>query len=165
MSDLICRKTMMRCKTPGMCSPHGGCQGGTLKVTNARYSAGTVPDDAVMLPIPDLGQFIDYVWSLKQERDQLRAEVEALRKSITARAPGPRSLPQVGTGALYGEQDHCFRKGWKEGVSAFRKQLRAAMAAKEGVTTSLDKERAQCTAPECGCTDAFCAAWPSNPTT
>lgn len=26
MSDLICRKTMMRCPTPGMCSPHGGCQ-------------------------------------------------------------------------------------------------------------------------------------------
>ena len=25
MSDLICRKTMMRCQTPGMCSPHGGC--------------------------------------------------------------------------------------------------------------------------------------------
>lgn len=26
MSDLICRKTMMRCQTPGMCSPYGGCQ-------------------------------------------------------------------------------------------------------------------------------------------
>lgn len=26
MSDLICRKTLMRCQTPGMCSPHGGCQ-------------------------------------------------------------------------------------------------------------------------------------------
>lgn len=26
MSDLICRKTMMRCPTPGTCSPHGGCQ-------------------------------------------------------------------------------------------------------------------------------------------
>lgn len=25
MNDLICRKTMMRCPTPGMCSPHGGC--------------------------------------------------------------------------------------------------------------------------------------------
>lgn len=26
MSDLICRKSMTRCQTPGMCSPHGGCQ-------------------------------------------------------------------------------------------------------------------------------------------
>ena len=26
MSDLICRKTMMRCQTPGTCSPYGGCQ-------------------------------------------------------------------------------------------------------------------------------------------
>lgn len=25
MSDMICRKSMMRCQTPGMCSPHGGC--------------------------------------------------------------------------------------------------------------------------------------------
>jgi len=25
MSDLICRKTMMRCQTPGMCAPFGGC--------------------------------------------------------------------------------------------------------------------------------------------
>lgn len=26
MTDLICRKSMNRCQTPGMCSPHGGCQ-------------------------------------------------------------------------------------------------------------------------------------------
>lgn len=26
MTDLICRKSMTRCQTPGMCSPHGGCQ-------------------------------------------------------------------------------------------------------------------------------------------
>jgi len=25
MSDLICRKTLMRCQTPGTCAPHGGC--------------------------------------------------------------------------------------------------------------------------------------------
>lgn len=25
MSDLICRKTLMRCPTPGMCAPYGGC--------------------------------------------------------------------------------------------------------------------------------------------
>lgn len=26
MADLICRNTMQRCNTPGMCSPHGGCK-------------------------------------------------------------------------------------------------------------------------------------------
>lgn len=26
MTDMICRKTMMRCQTPGMCSPFGGCR-------------------------------------------------------------------------------------------------------------------------------------------
>ncbi|PBW56427.1 hypothetical protein CJU07_10615 [Pseudomonas aeruginosa] len=26
MTDLICRKTMMRCQTPGMCAPYGGCR-------------------------------------------------------------------------------------------------------------------------------------------
>ena len=26
MSDLICRKSMTRCPSPGMCLPHGGCQ-------------------------------------------------------------------------------------------------------------------------------------------
>lgn len=26
MTDLICRKSMTSCLTPGMCSPHGGCQ-------------------------------------------------------------------------------------------------------------------------------------------
>jgi hypothetical protein len=25
MPDYICRKTMMSCQQPGMCSPHGGC--------------------------------------------------------------------------------------------------------------------------------------------
>lgn len=25
MTDMICRKSMQRCQTPGMCSPHGGC--------------------------------------------------------------------------------------------------------------------------------------------
>ena len=38
MSDLICRKSMMRCQTPGMCSPHGGCGPSVLLDTDVRYS-------------------------------------------------------------------------------------------------------------------------------
>lgn len=41
MTDLICRKSMMRCQTPGMCSPHGGCQPSALIETNVRYSASS----------------------------------------------------------------------------------------------------------------------------
>ena len=26
MTDMICRKSMVRCQTPGMCAPYGGCQ-------------------------------------------------------------------------------------------------------------------------------------------
>lgn len=41
MSDLICRKSMRRCNTPGMCSPFGGCQVSILQETNVRYSASS----------------------------------------------------------------------------------------------------------------------------
>lgn len=60
MSDLICRKTMMRCPTPGTCSPHGGCQS-----QHARDSAE--------------------LRRLCSERDQLRekvAELEAGNESL-----------------------------------------------------------------------------------
>lgn len=43
MSDLICRKSMVRCQTPGMCSPHGGCQPSVLVHTSVRYSNSIEP--------------------------------------------------------------------------------------------------------------------------
>lgn len=39
MSDLICRKTMMRCQTPGMCAPYGGCR-----------TEVAIPADQVLVP-------------------------------------------------------------------------------------------------------------------
>ncbi|NMZ73833.1 hypothetical protein HBO32_12030 [Pseudomonas nitroreducens] len=39
MSDLICRKTMMRCQTPGMCAPYGGCR-----------TEAAIPADQVLVP-------------------------------------------------------------------------------------------------------------------
>lgn len=41
MTDLICRKTMKRCQTPGMCSTHGGCQPSNQVDTNVRYSSSS----------------------------------------------------------------------------------------------------------------------------
>lgn len=60
MTDLICRKTMLHCQTPGMCRPHGGCR----------------PDQGFEAGHLDLGKFVDWVWNLKAERDQLKAENE-----------------------------------------------------------------------------------------
>lgn len=76
MTDLICRKTMQRCQYPGMCSPHGGCQ----------------PDKGFEVGYLDLGQFVDWVWNLKAERDQLKAENEALRKDAELLALGRAKL-------------------------------------------------------------------------
>lgn len=70
MSDYICKETMTRCHTPGMCSPHGGCQ----------------PKKEIGLGHIDLGQFVDWVWSLKAERDQLKAECEDKAKALAASA-------------------------------------------------------------------------------
>lgn len=46
MPDLICRKTMMRCQTPGMCSPHGGCSTGILKEASACHPPAIQPAEA-----------------------------------------------------------------------------------------------------------------------
>ena len=50
------------------------------------------------------------------------AEREALSR---IRAPKPRELPPVGTGALWSEQQFCFAKGYREGAAALRKAIRA----------------------------------------
>ncbi len=63
MSDLICRKSMMRCQTPGTCSPHGGCQDRSFN--------------------PDWGRVEAAQESLREHMQiivQLRAEIESLRK-------------------------------------------------------------------------------------
>ena len=65
MSDLICRKSMTRFQTPGMCSPHGGCW----------------PEDSHMRAIRSLrGDCADLI----AERDQLRAEVAGLKTGYEA---------------------------------------------------------------------------------
>lgn len=49
-------------------------------------------------------------------------EREACAKT---RSPSPRQLQPVGTGALLGEQQYCFNKGWAEGAAAVRARIRA----------------------------------------
>ena len=64
MNDLICRNTMMRCNTPGMCSPHGGCR-------------ETEPVSSVWLE-----QLRSEFRAAVRERDSLKAECEGLRKTL-----------------------------------------------------------------------------------
>lgn len=54
-----------------------------------------------------------------------RAWEAATNRATNKHAPKPRELARCGTGALHGEQQHCFEKGWKEGIAAFRKMLRS----------------------------------------
>ena len=69
----------------------------------------------------------------KMQADRLRAEVEALRALLDGaaktRSPKPRTLPTVGTGALHGEQQYNFEKGYREGASAVRKAIAVKVAA------------------------------------
>jgi len=64
MADLICRTTMMRCQTPGMCSPFGGCQPQTSKAVDLMR--------------------VELI-------DQLQAEVELLRKQVATLQSDPNS--------------------------------------------------------------------------
>lgn len=63
MTDMICRKSMVRCQIPGMCSPHGGCH----------------PEKTEWQVGYDEGRRMGTKTALA-ERDQLKAENEALRK-------------------------------------------------------------------------------------
>lgn len=62
MNDLICKNTMARCQTPGMCSPYGGCR-------------ETEPVSSVWLE-----QLRSEFRPAVLERDRLQVENEALRK-------------------------------------------------------------------------------------
>lgn len=65
MSDMICRKSMQRCNTPGMCSPHGGCQ----------------PEKSEWQSGYDEGRRMG-TKHMYAEVDRLKAEIESLKREI-----------------------------------------------------------------------------------
>ena len=66
---------------------------------------------------------VDVLYNLKCFADLVaEAEREACSKT---RAPSPRRLSPIGSGALLNEQQYCFDKGWREGAAAVRKAILA----------------------------------------
>ena len=50
---------------------------------------------------------------------------QALEDAAKKRAQKPRKLPRIGTGALWGEQQFCYERGFKEGVASVRSAIRS----------------------------------------
>lgn len=72
MSDLICRNTMMRCQTPGMCSPHGGCRETEpvssvwLEQLRSEFRQAVRDRDALKAENKELSEFKAYMVSMRE---------------------------------------------------------------------------------------------------
>ena len=87
MSDMVCRKSMMRCQTPGMCSPHGGCRDEVTTAKDRQISALIAENERLKNRL-EVDPRHDYdgistrdatVKVLDEQVDQLKAENERLR--------------------------------------------------------------------------------------
>lgn len=72
MSDLICRKSMTRCPSPGMCLPHGGCQDPAKGMQAA--------DEEISRLRAEVAGLRTGYEAYEQVNAELKAEIEALRK-------------------------------------------------------------------------------------
>jgi len=89
MSDMVCRKSMMRCQTPGMCSPHGGCRDEVTTAKDRQISALIAENERLKNRL-EVDPRHDYdgistrdatVKVLDEQVDQLKAENERLAKT------------------------------------------------------------------------------------
>ena len=87
MSDMVCRKSMMRCQTPGMCSPHGGCRDEVTTAKDRQISALIAENERLKNRL-EVDPRHDYdgistrdatVKVLDEQVDQLKADNERLR--------------------------------------------------------------------------------------
>lgn len=78
MSDLICCKTMQRCQTPGMCSPHGGCSDSSAVNPRAPLPGAILAadHDRIVAELTDAGT------KLQAERDQLAERCRELEECL-----------------------------------------------------------------------------------
>lgn len=100
MSDMVCRKSMMRCQTPGMCSPHGGCRDEVTTAKDRQISALIAENERLTNSLHEaredrnkLGDRYDAVnaevaglrtgyEAYERVNAELKAEVDGLRKSL-----------------------------------------------------------------------------------
>lgn len=91
MNSFICKKNLMPCPTPGMCAPFDGCPGvdidtgKKLVAENDRLFKLLERMVDQMLPVEEMKDLPGYsrvltAETLLAERDQLKAENEALQK-------------------------------------------------------------------------------------
>ena len=89
MSDMVCRKSMMRCQTPGMCLPHGGCRDEVTTAKDRQISALIAENERLTNRL-EVDPRHDYdgistrdatVKVLDEQVDQLKAENERLAKT------------------------------------------------------------------------------------
>lgn len=104
MNDLICQNTMMRCQNPGMCSPHGGCR----KVE---------PVSSVWLE-----RLRGEYRAVVVERDQLKAEIEALRKDAERYLFLRNDMTEDQAIFMYGDSDVVSSHYLDEAVDGFIKK-------------------------------------------
>ena len=90
MSDMVCRKSMMRCQTPGMCSPHGGCRDEVTTAKDRQISALIAENERLTNRL-EVDPRHDYdgistrdatVKVLDEQVDQLKAENERLEVEV-----------------------------------------------------------------------------------
>lgn len=86
MTDLICRKTMMRCQTQGMCAPFGGCQPSVLAdCKTAQSNSRDTPSPAGVDGWDVAGDILEKLSAAQAIIDGLRGEVGSQRvKTCTA---------------------------------------------------------------------------------
>lgn len=86
MSNLVCRKSMTPCQTPGMCSPHGGCPS-TEQVSSA-WLAQLRSEYLV---------FGEQATALKAENARLHDQVKALQSAPNSWQSGYDEGRRMGT--------------------------------------------------------------------
>lgn len=68
----------------------------------------------------------------QQAREIFEAgRITGIDQALAAGKGKPRELPSVGSGALWGEQQFCFEKGWKEGRALLRKSIRELLGERD----------------------------------
>ncbi|MGH8332988.1 MAG: hypothetical protein ACRER3_22605, partial [Pseudomonas fluorescens] len=103
MTDLICRKSMTRCQTPGMCSPHGGCR------------------DTESVSSEWLAQLRSEFVAVGRQRDQLKADLSRVEPCFDDVQALAGALSWLGYSAPEGGEECAAR--WLELV---RTLIRAA---------------------------------------